>query len=174
MPDYEYEIEDGEATITSYNGDGGDVIGPGTLGGFPVTAIGFAAFQLRQCLSRVILPNSLVTIWGHAFSGCYGLTSVILQENLVTIGHNAFFACHAMDIVRVPASVTYIGTGAFTGALSLRGASGYAPPVREAKTSGFARLRAFVKVKRKIRLGGSGNSLNPSPAESGIGGPRYE
>jgi len=168
MSDYEYTIEDGEATITSYKGDGGAVIVPDTLDGFPVTAIGFAAFQLHQCLSRVILPNSLVTIWGHAFSGCYGLTSVILQENLVTIGHHAFFACHALDRVIVPASVTHIGVGAFPGALCLRGASGYAPPVREAKTSGFARLRAFVKVKRKIRLGGSGNSLNPSPADSGM------
>ena len=93
MNDFEYEIDDSEVTITGYTGNGGDVVVPSTLGGLPVTNIGYRAFYNCRGLTRITLPNSLTTIGDRAFSGCTGLTSVTLPNSLTTIEHGAFDGC---------------------------------------------------------------------------------
>ena len=52
MNDFEYEIDDGAATITGYTGVGGAVTVPDTLGGFSVTTIGRDAFENWVMLVR--------------------------------------------------------------------------------------------------------------------------
>ena len=42
--DYTYTVTDGEASITGYNGTGGDVTIPSTLDGYPVVSIERSAF----------------------------------------------------------------------------------------------------------------------------------
>ena len=55
---FQYSVTDGQATITGYAGSGGDVTIPGTLGGFPVTTIGYSAFSYTASLTSVTLPDS--------------------------------------------------------------------------------------------------------------------
>ena len=45
VQDFTYEVADGEATITGYTGEGGNIMLPSELGGYPVTAIGAEAFR---------------------------------------------------------------------------------------------------------------------------------
>ncbi|MBQ9543661.1 MAG: hypothetical protein IJV00_00885 [Clostridia bacterium] len=55
--DFTDTVENGEATITKYNGSGGDVVIPSTLGGYPVTSIG-NAFRYCTSLSRLSFPTA--------------------------------------------------------------------------------------------------------------------
>jgi hypothetical protein len=56
---YTYSVFNGKATITRYLGSGGDIIIPDTLDGYPVTAIGYGAFQGRTSLTGVTIPDSV-------------------------------------------------------------------------------------------------------------------
>lgn len=71
-----YRINGGTAEI--YN-DGdvaispeptGAVMIPSTLGGKPVTSIGYMAFEVCSGLTSVTIPNSVTSIGDCAFSGC--------------------------------------------------------------------------------------------------------
>ncbi len=83
--DFEYTVENGEATITKYTGAGGDVTIPSELGGYPFTAIGlwsadsaFPSYTFKNCtaLTSVIIPDSVTTIGDLAFCGCTSLITV--------------------------------------------------------------------------------------------------
>ena len=76
MSEFEYEVDDGKATIADYTGKGGDVIVPSMIDGFPVTTIG-----------------------GLAFDGCTGLTSISLPDGC-SIGEGMFDDCPATITIR--------------------------------------------------------------------------
>lgn len=59
--DFEYSVDGDKVTITKYNGEGGDVVIPGTIEGKSVTSIG-----------------------DRAFCECYGLTSLLTIPSLRT------------------------------------------------------------------------------------------
>ena len=89
--DYTYNVDaNGNATITKYNGEGGAVTIPSTLGGKPVTVIG-----------------------EDAFKNCTGLTAVTIPEGVKAIGDEAFRYCSSLTSVTFPGSVTVIGGWAF-------------------------------------------------------------
>lgn len=64
-------------------------------------------------LEHVILPVSVKSIGGLAFSGCRNLKSVLLPEGLELIDGWAFSGCSALASVEIPASVKSVGTMAF-------------------------------------------------------------
>ena len=51
--DFSYSIIDGNAKITAYTGSAARLILPDTLGGYPVTAIGYCAFRNCTALTQV-------------------------------------------------------------------------------------------------------------------------
>ena len=74
---YEYELdESGNATITCYNGPGGDLTIPDTLDGHPVTSIGDEAFSCRYELTSVTIPAGVTSIGNDAFGCCYALKDI--------------------------------------------------------------------------------------------------
>ncbi|MBR4867878.1 MAG: leucine-rich repeat domain-containing protein [Clostridia bacterium] len=117
--DFEYEISNGEATITGYTGSATKLTIPSSLGGYPVTTIGEGAFYDCKSLTSVTIPNSVTTIGDDAFYRCYDLTSVTIPNSVTTIGEHAFYTCQSMTTVTIPNSVTTIGDGAFSGCHSL-------------------------------------------------------
>lgn len=66
--DFEYEISNGEATITRYTGNGGDVIIPATLGGYPVTTIDSWTFFYQNNLTSINIPASVKKIQEGTFA----------------------------------------------------------------------------------------------------------
>lgn len=68
--DYEYELlEDGTAAITKYNGNGGDVSIPSTIGNYTVTSIGVSAFE-QTGITSITIPNSVTYIGYDAYDNC--------------------------------------------------------------------------------------------------------
>ena len=62
---------------------------------------------------NTIIPNSVSSISGDAFSRCSGLTSVEIPNSVTYIDSGAFLGCSGLTSVVIPNSVTYIGYSAF-------------------------------------------------------------
>jgi hypothetical protein len=136
----------GGVVIEEYNGRGGAVNIPPTIGGLSVIAIEAGAFQNNTTVTSLTLPNSVRRIDGfqgmtklttvvlgtgtnagtgitvippNAFNGCTALTSVTIPLSVTMIQANAFRGCTALRNITIPASMTDIGTYAFRDCTSL-------------------------------------------------------
>ncbi len=117
--DYTYSVENGNATITKYNGSGGDITIPSTLGGYPVTIIGDFAFYQRD-ITSITIPDSVISIGDSAFYNRSGLKSITIPNSVTNIGSDAFGYCYNLTSVTIGNSVTSIGNYAFRGCNSLK------------------------------------------------------
>jgi hypothetical protein len=106
--DYTYSLSGSPtvATITGYNGPGGDITTPATLGGYPTESIGGWAFALSS------------------------LTSINIHNGVTSIEEGAFYSCTSLSRVTIPASVNFINNFAFESCISLTSISflGSDPP----------------------------------------------
>ena len=100
-------------TINYFNGSGGTVSVPATIGGVAVKTIYQDSFRNVGLTGVVFDPASqLVTIGASAFSQNL-LTSLSLPATVQTIGGSAFEACQLTSVTLSPALKT-IGIGAFS------------------------------------------------------------
>ncbi len=90
--EFAYTVENGEATVTKYLGEGGDVVIPATLGGYPVTTVAAGIFDFP----------------GGTFAKEIVITSVTLPDGLKKIEARALRELPIKELV-IPASVTEIG-----------------------------------------------------------------
>ena len=81
--DFDYEISNGEATITGYYGPGGDIAIPSELGGAPVTVIGEYTFVYCTDLTNIVIPDSVTSIDERVFVNCRSLTSITVPACMV-------------------------------------------------------------------------------------------
>lgn len=71
------------------------------------------AFNSKQNLQSVTLPDSLIRIGRYAFQNCMSLETLTFGNGVETIGGAAFFRCQALTSLNIPASVKVIGERAF-------------------------------------------------------------
>ena len=64
-------------------------------------------------IKDLVIPNSVTSIGGYAFSGCSGLTSITIPNNVTSIGDAAFSSCSNLTSIEIPSCVTSIGQQAF-------------------------------------------------------------
>ena len=86
---------------------------------YPVTSIGFAAFEDCTGLTSIDIPNSVTSIGGWAFSRCTGLTSIDIPNSVTSISIGTFRYCSGLTGIGIPNSVTKIGDYAFEGCTRL-------------------------------------------------------
>ncbi len=115
---YTYEIRDGEAFITSYNGIAEVVTVPDTLGDAPVAGIGAFAFE-EATLRELVLPHSLRAIGDGAFYACASLSKVTFGTGLTHIGEAAFADCVSLGEILLPKSLATMGSEVFSGCNAL-------------------------------------------------------
>lgn len=118
LKETEYQIVDGCATLVKWgrhSEEENQVQIPAEYEGVPVTAIGESAFEGREEIRTVKLPDTITVIGKRAFSGCTALTDVSLPESLTELGELCFENCKALKRVTIPAGVKKIGLSAFRG-----------------------------------------------------------
>lgn len=139
--DYIYVVTNGTVTITGFNtAYNGALTITNTLGGYPVTAIGDAAFFNCLGLTSVTIPDSVTNVGNSAFvtaieneytildfefhfisfadfegvAGGNNLTNVIFGNGVINIGQFAFRNCFGLTSITLPDKLTSIGDFAFT------------------------------------------------------------
>ncbi|QQO08177.1 leucine-rich repeat protein [Breznakiella homolactica] len=88
------------------------VVVPEQIDGKVVIAIGANAFENKNTLTEVYLPDAIREIGDYAFFTCTNLTSISLPA-ATTIGDSAFSTCTNLTSISFPAAAT-IGDGAFS------------------------------------------------------------
>ena len=78
-----------------------------------VTSIGGSAFSNCSGLTSITIPESVTSIGSSAFAGCRDLTSITIPESVTSIGYEAFQSCSGLTSITIPESVTSIGNYAF-------------------------------------------------------------
>ncbi len=97
-PPYVYTVSDDRATVVAYCSDqGGKVILPSTLDGYPVTAIGAGAFR-GAAITAVAVAPGVESIGAEAFAGCASLGAVTLPVTVTTVEAGAFDNCPGLTI----------------------------------------------------------------------------
>ena len=82
-------------------------------------AYGGNLYLNNELVTKLIIPDSVISIGGSTFSGCSSLTSVTIPDGVTSIGDSAFSGCSSLTSVTIPDSVTSIGWRAFSGCSSL-------------------------------------------------------
>ena len=112
-------MEDGTASIVSYNGTDASVKIPSYFNSgnamHPLTAIGAQAFMGNTAITEVEIPDGVATIEPRAFSGCVNLQKVTLPGNVTGIGEGAFENCASLTEINLPAKLYYAGANIFAG-----------------------------------------------------------
>ncbi len=96
-----YEVEDGEVTITGYTFVTNHLVIPATIEGYPVTKIGDQAFWGCESLVSVTLPEGVTYIGDCAFINCYGLTEISIPSTVTEIHPWAFKDCLGLMAINV-------------------------------------------------------------------------
>ena len=117
---------------------------------YPVTAIGYKAFNgcfnltsidipnsidsisshaFNGCerLQRVVIPNSVVTLYPCAFNSCANLRSVVIGNSVRVIAEYCFQYCYQLTDVVIGSSVTYLAHKAFYDCPAVRKVTCLAP-----------------------------------------------
>ena len=115
---YTYTVSDGKAYIFEYEGSGGDIVVPRTLGGYPVCGIGGRAFAGTD-IKSVTVHSGIEYAANEAFASCQSLVSVEFEGEATTLGAGIFAGCSALKSVILPSALASIPSDAFTGCSSL-------------------------------------------------------
>ena len=119
--DFEYQIrEDGEFEITKYVGTDEHVIIPQSIDGKNVTVIGERSFAGANILS-LVMPDTVIYVFSHAFSGCENLTDIKMSASLITVSWGAFINCNSLTCIDLSMeSMKYIDEDAFKNCQNLK------------------------------------------------------
>ncbi len=111
--DFEYEIVNGNVTITEYIGVDTDVIIPDEIDGYTVKALSEKLFYCDSDITSVVLPDGITEIPKFAFYKCTSLSSVTIPDSVVIIGEHSFEGCTSLSKVVLSDNVNIIDDFAF-------------------------------------------------------------
>lgn len=95
--EFEYKVINNEIEITSYLENQPAVIVPAAIEGLPVTVIGRYAFEGKNELLEVTLPETLKEIGAHAFYNCRRLRKISITDRVFSIEDGAFKNCRDLQ-----------------------------------------------------------------------------
>ncbi len=118
LPKITYEMVDGGAVLTRFEGESLTFTVPEMVDGVPVVGIGKGAFADADVF-HIFLPNTVTYIEETAFLQCYRLTTIALPEGLKTLGGAAFLGCISLRKIKIPSGVTKLEGSTFLGCTAL-------------------------------------------------------
>ncbi|MBQ8255207.1 MAG: leucine-rich repeat domain-containing protein [Clostridia bacterium] len=98
--------------IVEYKGKEAEVTVPDAFMGMPVRSVGEYAFFGNEVLTKITLPDSLISIGKSAFQDCTSLVEAVLGSRLEMISQAAF-RDSALEKINIPDSVATIERYAF-------------------------------------------------------------
>ncbi|MBQ7384032.1 MAG: leucine-rich repeat domain-containing protein [Clostridia bacterium] len=110
-----YEILD----FTSKNNEPHKVEIPDEIDNIEVSGIAADAFKVKNYISEVVIPESVVYIGDYAFYGCNYLTKVVMADSVKEIGIGAFDSCIALASVNISANIKVVSEFAFRNCTAL-------------------------------------------------------
>ena len=120
----EYTVENGNVTITGYNGNATGITIPSSIGGKAVTKIGSFAFfpmingkRTPKNIITVTIPSTVTEIGSYAFEET-PLRTIVLPSSVKTIGSSAFRNCRSLTSLQTTGPL-HFGAHAFDGCSSL-------------------------------------------------------
>lgn len=102
---FDYTINDGYATITSYDGPDTEVVVPSTIEGYPVI-VGNPTFPSDTVATKVTLSDG-VTVQSDGFESCVNLTTIVFQNNVV-IENDGVCACSNLNRIEIGSNVSLV------------------------------------------------------------------
>ena len=96
-----YETDNGEITITGYEGSATSVTVPGEIDGVKVTKIGGPAFHNCTTLESIIFPDTITTIGGWGFYGCSSLKSFDMPDSVTACRNGIFGECTNLESLKI-------------------------------------------------------------------------
>lgn len=118
--DFEYTIsDDGRVGIEKYIGESRDVVIPEKIDDKPVTAIGICAFA-ESDIESVVIPDTITTIWNHAFYKCENLHTVDMGNGVETLIQDTFSGCSKLKNLKLSPRLKKSDSAAFSGCKSLK------------------------------------------------------
>jgi hypothetical protein len=97
--DWDTKVKDG-VIITKYIGTKREVNIPPRIQNYPVTGIGRGAFDDNKNITKVTIPNGVISIDG--FDGCTNLASVTIPNSVTSIESWAFYGCTSLASITIP------------------------------------------------------------------------
>lgn len=116
---YSYRISDNSITITGYSGNASVLEIPAAISGYPVKTIGMWAFEGRDNLTSVTIPEGVASVKWCAFASCDNLQKVIIPGSLRVIEQDVFSYCPNLTDVTISNGVKVIEGQAFASCTSL-------------------------------------------------------
>lgn len=95
------------------------VVVPSEIEDVPVTQIAASAFDGKNTLTEVIIPDSVEVISNAAFINCTALKVAVIPDSVKVIGDSAFQGCSALEYVVIGDGVKSIGSLAFKNCTAL-------------------------------------------------------
>ena len=106
-----YSISTNEITITGYQGTDTEIFIPEFIDNFPVVSIGEYAFNLKDQIVHITLPNSIREIEKYAFKDCSNLEDLILPNKIESIAQHFISGCPLIKTIIIPKSLQKIRSG---------------------------------------------------------------
>ena len=75
--------------------------------------IGDWAFNRKEILKQIFIPDTVIHIGNYSFSVCTSLQSIFISDSVTHIGDNAFHYCKSLQQISIPDSITNLGKEAF-------------------------------------------------------------
>ena len=139
---FEYTVNKDKTscTITGYVGQqSGDLVIPGEIDGYKVTAIeDYAFYYCSGFTGKVVIPDSVEVIGYAAFAGCYRITAIEFPKELLTIEADAFLGCHGLTSVSLPSQLLTVGRYAFYDCINLKSVT-FGAHIQKVESNAFSR-----------------------------------
>ncbi len=120
LSDFSYNIGDnGNATITAYNGTDSNLTIPSTIDGHNVVTIGSHAFDESRnstnghTIKNLVISEGIERIELLAFGKCTNLETVKLPESLVFLDAQTFLQCSNLKSINIPSKLDSIKSSTF-------------------------------------------------------------
>ncbi len=119
ISDFEYTIGEETVSLNKYIGTSDTVVIPKKIDGKSVTYINIAAFA-ETPIKKVIIPDSVISIFEYAFLKCTLLEEVDFGNGIKDIQKEAFYGCTALKEVILPNGLEGLYEKAFSGCTSIK------------------------------------------------------